>query len=192
MRRNHSSGRGRVRRGLAAAVGVAALLFAASAPAQQRTPFAGFQHDATQPIQVAADSLEVRNADNVAIFRGDVDVRQGDVRMRAQYLEVRYRRGAGPQTAGGGGAIDRLRARGDVIMTNGREHAQAQAADYDVSAGTIVLTGNVLLLQGENNQIAGERLTIDLATGQARLEGGGGAGGGSGRVGVTLTPERGN
>lgn len=168
---------------VAAAVWAVTALSAPAALAQGDTPFAGFQHDASQPIEVAADNLEVRNAENKAIFTGDVDVRQGVVRMQAQYLEVTYRPGGGGAGAAqpGGGAIDRLRASGSVIMTNGEESARADRADYDVAQGTIRLSGDVLLLQGASNAVRGDELTIDLATGRAIM-------GGGGRVGVTLNP----
>lgn len=147
------------------------------------TPFAGFKHDASQPIEVSSDSLEVRNADQVAIFRGAVDVRQGVVRMTANVLEVTYKGqggGGSAVSAAGGGAIERLRAIGDVIMHNGEESARADRADYDVAAGEILLTGNVLLLQGRN-AVKGERLRIDLVSGTARMEG-------QSRVRVQLDP----
>ena len=156
-----------------------AALLPTSAAAQSATPFAGFKHDANQPIEVAADTLEVRNNQQVAIFRGAVDVRQGDVRMSAKELEVRYKdRGAGgasdSSAAASGpntGAIEHLRAEGDVIISNGKEKAKSNVADYNVAGGEILLIGDVLLLQGDNI-IKGEQLRIDLATGTARMEGG--------------------
>lgn len=159
-----------------AAAALAAALASPLAAAAQETPFGGFAHDSNQPIEVAADTLEVRNADQMAVFRGDVDVRQGGVRMRSTELEVFYAdratasdaEASSPQP--GGGSIDRLRARGEVIITNGAETARSNNADYDVAGGEILLTGDVILLQGEN-VIKGERLRIDLATGQARIEG---------------------
>ena len=43
-------------------------------------------------------------------------------------------------------------------------------APDSVAAGDVVLTGNVLLTQGAN-ALAGEKLTVDLATGVGRMEG---------------------
>lgn len=156
---------------------VAAAFMAGAALAQTTTSFGGrgFAHDSAQPIQVSADSLEVRNADSAAIFRGSVRVRQGQVRMTATELQVTYARG------GSDGAIDRLRAIGDVIITNGAETATSNAADYSVEAGEIIMTGDVLLVQGPN-AILGDRLRIDLESGVATM---------SGRVTVKLQPESG-
>lgn len=150
---------------LAAAAGV-------SAAAQGGDgPFSGFSHDSSQPVEVAADSLEVQNERNMAIFRGSVDVRQGDVRMTANELRVTYVGGGGAPAAGaGGGGVERIVAIGDVVITNGVEIAQADRADYEVSAGEIVLVGDVLLIQ-DGGAIRADTLTIDLASGQARMDG---------------------
>lgn len=187
MTRRQGGGDGtRMARRAAAAALAALLALGAPAPSAlaQQTPFAGFKHDANQPIDVSADSLEVRNADQVAIFRGSVDVRQGVVRMTANVLEVSYvgQGGGGGSAVPGGGAIERLRAIGEVIMHNGKESARADRADYDVAAGEILLTGNVLLLQGRN-AVRGDRLRIDLASGTARMEG-------QSRVQVQLDPSK--
>lgn len=81
------------------------------------TPFGGFRHDSSQPINVTADSLEVRNADQIAVFMGTVRVEQGKIRMEADRLEVSYASGTTPEQ----GAIDRLSAIGDVVISSGQE-----------------------------------------------------------------------
>lgn len=150
------------------------------------TPFGGFEHDSTQPVEVSADTLEVRNAEQKAIFAGNVRVRQGEVAMKAEWLEVTYAARGGAATAGaGGGAIDRLRARGNVIITNGAEMAKSREADYDVASAEISLAGDVLLVQGQN-VIKGDRLKIDLASGTARMVSQGGSD--AGRVRLQLDP----
>ena len=61
-------------------------------------------------------------------------------------------------------------ASGNVTLTNGGEAAEAARAVYVVASGTIEMSGNVLLTQGQN-ALAGEALSIDLGTGQAKIEG---------------------
>lgn len=186
-------GRPFARRGfLALGVLAMAAMFLTAAPSMAQTtdsPFGGFKHDASQPIEVAADSLEVRNAEQVAVFRGNVDVRQGVMRMRADRIEISYG-GSGEDASnvpsgipGAGGSIDRLQAIGDVIISNGKEQAEAGFADYDVVTGEITLTGDVMLVQG-GNVIKGDRLTIDLASGTGRI--------GGGRVRTIITPTQQN
>lgn len=158
---------------------IAGALIAASvlaAPALAQSPFGGFRHDETQPIEIAADSLEVQEANGIAIFRGAVVAGQGTLRLTAEELEVTYGQGGG-----GTGEINRLQAKGDVFIANGAETAAGDWADYDVAKGTIRMGGAVTLTQG-GNVIKGAALTIDLNSGQGKVDGNGG------RVKSTFAP----
>ena len=55
-------------------------------------------------------------------------------------------------------------------MVSGEDAAEAQNAQYDIDAGTVLLTGQVLLSQGDN-VISGDRITIDLNAGTAQAGG---------------------
>ena len=57
------------------------------------------------------------------------------------------------------------------FSTAAREAADVSAGVFDMQAQVAVLTGNVVLNQGQNVG-RGNKLTVDLKTGQARLEGG--------------------
>lgn len=155
-------------------------------------PFSGFAHDATQPVEIAADSLEVRRDDQIAVFTGKVEVRQGKARITAARMEVRYA-GSDPSTpnADGNGGVSRVRAEGQVFMSNGAETAEGAWADYDVAGQVIRMGGGVVLTQG-GNAITGDSLTIDLAKGNGKIDGGkadgGKADGGKGRVRSLFTP----
>lgn len=139
-----------------------------AAPVAADSPFGGFRHDETQPIEIAADNLEVQEEQGVAIFRGKVVAGQGTMRLTADELEVTYGQGGG-----GTGEINRLQAKGDVFIANGAETAAGDWADYDVSAGQIKMGGAVTLTQG-GNVIKGAALTIDLNSGRGAVDGGGG------------------
>ena len=145
-------------------VGASALPLAAQSPSG---PFGGFKHDRSAPIEITSDALEVRQADQLAIFSGDVVAGQGTLRLTADHVEVSYDEQAeGSDT----GAIRNLQAEGNVFISNGAETAQGQQARYDVESGMITMTGDVVLTQGEN-VISGQRLTINLNEGQGRVEG---------------------
>ena len=66
--------------------------------------------------------------------------------------------------------IDRLEATGGVTLVSGDEAAEAERADYNIEAGTVVMRGNVLVTQGPN-AITSEEMTVDLDTGTAQLTG---------------------
>ena len=166
-----------------------ALLVPAAAWAQP-AGFAG--HDEAAPIEITADALEVRQRENVATFTGDVDAVQGDLTLSARTLDVFYGeeaaeagREAGGADAGGAGLgeIRRVVARGDVVVSSPREIARGAEGVYDVAAGRITLTGDVVLTR-DDNVLRGNRLEIDLATGVSRLR----ATGADGRVRARFAP----
>jgi lipopolysaccharide export system protein LptA len=141
-------------------------------------PFGGFKHDRTAPIEITSDALEVRQAENLAIFSGEVVAGQGTLRLSADRVEVAYDQSAEGDSETG--AIRNMQARGNVFISNGAETAQGEQAEYDVDQGLITMTGSVVLTQGEN-VISGQRLVINLNEGQGRMEG---------RVKSIFTPQR--
>lgn len=161
-------------RGRPAALAFAlALGLAGPAAAQDAgSPFGSFRHDASQPIEITADSLAVNQNAQTATFSGDVVAGQGTLRLRAQRIEVNYGGGAeGDGAVPGTGRIDSLRAEGDVFLSNGAETAKGQWADYDVAGGVVTMGGDVVLTQGDN-AISGQSLRIDLNAGTGEISGG--------------------
>jgi lipopolysaccharide export system protein LptA len=151
------------------ALGLAAVLLAAlphPVGAQTQVPFGGLRHDATLPVEITADRLDLDQAAGSAVFTGTVKVGQGTLRLAADRVEVFYDEASEAET----GKVQRMVATGNVTLTNGTEAAEAEAATYEVAAGTIEMTGDVLLTQGQN-ALSSERLTIDLESGTGRLEG---------------------
>lgn len=133
-----------------------------SAPCLAQVPFGGGAQDARAPVEVTADSLTVARDGASAVFEGDVVIGQGDIRLSAGRVEVAY--------DGEGRRIARLEASGGVTLVSGPDAAEARSASYDVDAGVVELTGEVLLTQGET-AIAAESATVNLVTGEARAEG---------------------
>lgn len=168
---------------------LAALLFAgtslavadpAAAQTQKRTgtmsnAFQGLGVSSDEPINFEAESLEVRDQDAMAIFSGNVVVRQNDTVLKTAKLTVFYERdesgSASAEQQQQQQQVRRLEAEGDVLVTSGPQTASGNAAIFDTKAETITVTGNVVLTQGDN-VIRGPRLVIDVASGQAKMEGG--------------------
>ena len=153
---------------------VALALAAGPAAAQVKGPFGGFKHDSSAPIEIVADALEVRQAENLAIFSGLVVAGQGTLRLTTDLLTVTYaaaQSGSSSSSSANTGTIQNMRADGDVFLSNGAETARGVWAEYDVARGMIRMGGNVVLTQGDN-AISGESLVIDLNTGVGRIEGG--------------------
>jgi lipopolysaccharide export system protein LptA len=155
----------------------AALMFAAQAGAQG---IAGFNSD--QPVNYAADRIELQDKQNRVVLSGDVVVDQGDLKLTAARTTVAY-------TNAGGVKIQRIDATGGVVVTRGNERASGAAGVYDFNRRVIVLSGGVHLQRGTDT-LNGGRLTMDLKSGLSTVDGGGGAGpgkSGSGRVSGTFT-----
>ena len=123
-------------------------------------------HNADQPIDIVADQLEVRQNEDIAIFRGAVEASQGDLRLMADTLTVFY---ASAQDVDNP-SIARIDASGAVSISSPSESADGEWGVYDVTKRLITIGGNVTLRRGEN-VLVGERLEIDLTTGVTRFDG---------------------
>ena len=154
--------------------------------AQEAKSSAGldFKHDSSQPIEITADTLDVAQTDQTAIFSGNVVAIQGELRLGSDNLRVYYR-GGDARTAAQG-AISKLDAIGAVAVSSPRETATSEWAVYDVDTGQITLGGKVVLTRGEN-VLRGEQLVIDLESGQSRIVGAQGA---NGRVRGLFVPNK--
>lgn len=141
------------------------LLLGLAAPVawgQAAVQFGGLKQDRATPVEVSADSLTVNQTDGTALFAGNVIAIQGDLRLTAAEVRVRY--------AESGGGIDTLTATGGVTLVSATDAAEAREAVYTVAAGSVVMTGDVLLTQGRN-AISGQKLVLDLNAGTGVMEG---------------------
>ena len=143
-------------------------------------------HDANAPIDVAADRIEVQDRSDRAVFAGNVHVRQAALTLDTARLTVAY-------SSSGGVQIRRLDASGGVTVKSPSETARGNFGIYDLDRKLITLVGAVQLNRG-GSQINGQRLTIDLNSGRAVVDGGpAGVGQSNGRVtGHFTVPKRGS
>lgn len=140
----------------------------------------GTRVDSEQPIEITADTLEVKQKDQLAIFRGKVDAIQGTMRLRADQLTVHYRENSeDPEQPG----ISKIEADGNVFVSSPGETAQGARGVYDVDRSRIDLFDNVVLTQGKS-VLKGQRLEMNLTTGESKVAGEGG------RVSGVFVPEK--
>lgn len=187
------------------------------APVEAQTmsnTFGGFSKNSDQPIDIESDVLVVHDAQKYATFKGNVKAVQGSTTLRATELDVHYVGGGsdsltkGPETTGatpaadakgegGGGVglggqkgtqIGKIEARGEVVITSDQDQTTTSDwALYDVPAQMVTVGGNVVLMQGKN-VLKGDRLVIDLKTGESRFENKGNTAAG-GRIRALFMPE---
>ena len=156
------------RLGLIAPVLMAALMLAGTGTAQDADDGGITAGNASQAIEITADTLEVRQSENVAVFEGSVNAVQGELVLNADMLTVYYQEGGDAQ---GNLGVSRIDAEGNVVISSPDETAQGTRGTYDVEGGRIDLAGGVILSRG-NNIIQGETLTMDLESGVSRVSGG--------------------
>ena len=171
------------KQGLVALVALATAALGGVALAQE--PVSALKgHNSNAPIDVASDRVEVQDRTDRAVFAGNVQVRQAQLTLETERLTVAY-------TSAGGLQIDRLDAAGGVVVRSPTETARGNFGVYDINRRIITLVGAVRLERGGSN-LSGARLTIDLATGRAVVDGGAaGIGQSGGRVtGRFTVPQR--
>lgn len=112
-----------------------------------------------QPIMVGADNQVVVTPDSFELS-GRVEIVQGDNRLRADRL----------QGSTSGGQVTRVDVTGNVYYVTPTETIRGDQAVYTIADATIVVTGDVILTQGKN-VLTGSRLTYNVDTGAARMEG---------------------
>ena len=167
----------------AAAIGVASIIAAADARAQQKNQgppnaLQGFSQNRDLPVKINAAALEVRDKDKIATFSGDVRAVQGDTELRCKTLTVHYdeeQRSTGMKAAEPGPAghqqIRRIEAKGGVVVTQKDQTATGDSAVFDMRANTVTLIGNVVLTRGQDI-LRGHKLVVDLTSGTSKIESG--------------------
>jgi lipopolysaccharide export system protein LptA len=140
--------------------------------------FADFDTGSGDSIQIEADKLEVRDEEKVAIYSGHVRVRQGKTILEAPELRVFYAGPAAPNETAGS-SVTRIEAGPGVSVRSGDQTATGDHAVFEMAKDLVTLEGNVLLTQGAN-VVRGDRVIVNLATKQGRVEGG--------RVQTLITP----
>ena len=123
-------------------------------------------HDTDQPIDIIADELNVDQDKKLAIFKGAVEVTQGDLKFLTETLRVYYETDSSSDNP----KIVRLDATGRVRLESPGESAEGNWAVYDVKSKTVTIVGDVWLKR-ESSEIKGERLEIDLVSGVTKFDG---------------------
>lgn len=173
----------RVGSAVALAVSVAAALFGGRALAQPDTA-------SKSPIDVTADQSEVFNTKCLAILRGQAEAVQDGNRLRADTLTLRSRsKAAGADGKAGCGGIDHIEADGHVYYVTADQNVRGDHAVYDQSKDQIVVTGDVVVVQG-NNVARGDRLTIKVSTHEATMQANETGAGKPGRVRGVFYPDK--
>jgi lipopolysaccharide export system protein LptA len=151
----------------------------------------GLKLSGDQPIQIESDKLEVRQAESVAVFTGNVTVVQGPTLLKAGKMTVYYVKDAGAAAKGtqaasamtGSANIDHLQVDDKVYIKSDNQVATGDRGTFDMKTEVLVLSGNKVVLSQGDNVLVGCKLTVQMKTSLAQVDPCGG-----GRVMMSITP----
>jgi lipopolysaccharide export system protein LptA len=163
------------------AAATSALLLLGLVPSlAQTTSQSGRKLSGDKPIQIESDKLEVRQADSVAIFTGNVSVVQGPTLMKAGKMMVYYVKdpNAGAKGAEAAGAaamtgsanIDHLEISDKVYIKSDAQVATGDQGSFDMKSQVLVLSGKKVVLSQNDNVLVGCKLVVQMKTGLAQVD----------------------
>lgn len=113
------------------------------------------------PTNITSDTLTLNAKTRIFTYKGNVTVTQGDMTLVSKIVEGSYSEK---------NEIQKIIARGDVVITKAEIKATSQLATYDAVAGIITLTENPQLQQGESVLIA-DRIKVYVRENRSQAEG---------------------
>ena len=174
----------------AAAMTVGVLMLSQSqgwAQAAESSRLSGFKLSGDDPIQIESDKLEVRENESMAIFSGNVSVVQGPTLLRSGKMTVYYAKGGG-SAATGSSNIERLEVADKVYVKSDKQIATGDYGTFDMKSEVLTLSGTEVVLSEGENVLVGCKLTVQMQSGLAQVEGCAAGTGGNGRVKMLLQP----
>jgi lipopolysaccharide export system protein LptA len=128
-----------------------------------------------EPIQITADRLDAYNEKKMAVFSGNAVVKQADWVLKTDRLTIFYHKEADKKEKIGGkeiegtGDLEKIEARGNVVVTQGMRVAVSDEAVYFQDSGQIVMTGNPMIRENKN-KVVGCRIIIYLKEDRGTVE----------------------
>jgi len=135
------------------------------------------------PIDITADNGTLVNTTCEATWSGAAEALQGNSRLRANvikaYLKKKPAVSSPGQTAGGPagaanpsdcGATQRIEADGNVFYVTPDQVAHGDHAVYNADTDQIIMTGNVIVVQGLKNVVRGDKMTIHVQTREVTID----------------------
>jgi len=126
------------------------------------------------PIHIEANRMTSIEKSNSVIFTGDVDAKQGDIRIRSDKMTVYYtskdkkvKKGEKKPTQ----QVEKLVCLGNVEITRSEWLGTAKRMIYLARKRQVILTDNAKAWQGQN-MVSGEKIIYYLDEGRSEVIGG--------------------
>jgi lipopolysaccharide export system protein LptA len=131
-----------------------------------------FVCSADAPIHIEADSMTSTEQTNSVVFVGDVDAKQGDVRIRSDEMTVYYTPedkdpNAEKKTSQ---KVEKLICIGNVEITRGEWLGTAKKMTYLSKERQVILTDNAKAWQNQN-MVSGDKIIYYLDEGRSEVSG---------------------
>jgi len=133
------------------------------------------------PIYINSDRTESLERERKVLLIGNVDIQQGEARLRADKVTLVFagKQGSTSSDSVGGsfGQIQSMTAEGQVFYVTPELKAKGDRGIYEAAIDTITMTGNVALMRGRDVaegeilklEIKNRRTTLDGGEGRARM-----------------------
>ena len=138
------------------------------------------------PIYINSERTESLEKEHKVLLIGNVDIQQGDARLRADTVTLTF---AGQNTpaqtsglGGGFGQIQSMLAEGNVFYITQDMKAKGDRGVYDAASDTITMTGHIALMR-ERDVAEGAVLRVEIGNRRTTLDGG------DGRTRMVIDPE---
>ena len=143
-------------------------------------PLQALESDRQEPLDVRADSTDGTLGDGMTTLRGNIEIRQGTLLVRAEVAVVSKSEGR----------VQAIELTGSPVYleqeieNEGMVTAEAAQIDYEVASGIVTMTG-AADVQHPQYEISGEKLIYDMNV--QHFQGAGGEE--NGRIQIRLDPE---
>ncbi len=128
---------------------------------------AQFSPNSSGPTSLDADQAYVA-ADNILRLKGQVDVRRGETRILADEMDIFTTGSANDLNSSD---FERVVATGNFYYLTPEQEVRGEKGVYESATETFTVTGNVILVQGDDNVVTGDKLIYNLTTNEARIVG---------------------
>ena len=146
----------------------------------------GLESDQAQPIRIQADSAVVTEKQGLSIYKGNVSIVQGTLRIDAETVEIKSQDRIILEVLARSDVGSKKLAKFKQTLNNGvgKVVAEAKKISYKVQEGQLTLNGQAKLEQ-KKDVFSGETLFYDMTEGSVNLE----SGSSKGRVNMTISPK---
>ncbi len=130
----------------------------------------GFAYAAEEPISIAADRMSATEKKNSVTFSGNVDAKQGDVRIQADKMEVFYTQKKKASAPGKEAKqqVERMVCTGNVEISRTNWLGTADRLDYLERKRKVILSGNAKVWQ-DKNMVSGNKIVYYLDEGRSEV-----------------------